>query len=205
MTIHFSDEEYENIIREPFNWHLKEECPEHLREELQYKIDLISGDDTTIKRAKLRRFFKRLWPQDAISGVNVDLKDRVKRISVFVGSAYGYCRELYIGKRANQTVIEGRWAKVSGYKANKEIQIPEVELDISVWNNFLSMLFDQINVQSWESRYVQDPVTVYDGLDWHLRIEFLDGDILESSGYEKWPDGWDEIHKLLCDCMSCLE
>lgn len=39
MTIIFTDEELKWIVKEPFKWHIKSDCPKGIRNELQNKID----------------------------------------------------------------------------------------------------------------------------------------------------------------------
>lgn len=41
MTVRFSVEEYEWIIQEPFNWHIKERCPGNLRKTIEEKFALL--------------------------------------------------------------------------------------------------------------------------------------------------------------------
>ena len=45
MIVHFTETEYEWIVKEPFNWHIKEGCPEHIRESLERKLDLFKADN----------------------------------------------------------------------------------------------------------------------------------------------------------------
>lgn len=41
----FTEEEMEWIIKEPFNWHVDEKCPEKLKEQIQKKFDAINRDE----------------------------------------------------------------------------------------------------------------------------------------------------------------
>ena len=39
MTIRFTKEELDNIVKEPFNWHISEECPKELRKTIAEKLE----------------------------------------------------------------------------------------------------------------------------------------------------------------------
>lgn len=43
MTIRFTDEELEQIEKEPFNWHPKKTCPDGLRKTISRKLNLIKS------------------------------------------------------------------------------------------------------------------------------------------------------------------
>lgn len=42
MTIVFSDEELKWIDKKPFNWSLKNECPEDLKTKIKRKLDILN-------------------------------------------------------------------------------------------------------------------------------------------------------------------
>lgn len=41
MTVNFTVEELKYIAKEPFNWHIKENCPERLKEDIEKKLRLL--------------------------------------------------------------------------------------------------------------------------------------------------------------------
>ena len=43
--IKFTEEELEWIVREPLNWHIKDGCPEDIRETLERKLKLLYEED----------------------------------------------------------------------------------------------------------------------------------------------------------------
>ena len=57
MTVRFSDEEYEWIITDLFNWHIKEGCPDHLRKKIEEKFALLDWfyEETNIPMTKRNR------------------------------------------------------------------------------------------------------------------------------------------------------
>lgn len=40
----FTEEEMKWIIKEPFNWHIDENCPEELREQIQRKMNILNKE-----------------------------------------------------------------------------------------------------------------------------------------------------------------
>lgn len=46
MTMTFTDEEYEWIVFEPANWHIRDGCPEEIRKRIQRKFDELGVKDT---------------------------------------------------------------------------------------------------------------------------------------------------------------
>lgn len=43
MTIYFTEEEKEYIVKELFNWHISENCPESIRKMLEPKLKLLKS------------------------------------------------------------------------------------------------------------------------------------------------------------------
>lgn len=49
MTLIFTDEEKEWLIKEPFNWHTKDGCPKEIAESIQQKLRLLETQKTSYR------------------------------------------------------------------------------------------------------------------------------------------------------------
>ena len=45
MTLHFTEEETEWIIMEPFNWHIADGCPDDIAKNIQRKLDRLKAQN----------------------------------------------------------------------------------------------------------------------------------------------------------------
>lgn len=45
MTIIFTDEELVNIVKTPFNWHVKEDCPPEEKKKIEKKLRLLYSQE----------------------------------------------------------------------------------------------------------------------------------------------------------------
>lgn len=50
MVVHFTEEEKEWIVEEPFNWHIAEGCPEIIAGDLRRKLDLLYASSEGVVR-----------------------------------------------------------------------------------------------------------------------------------------------------------
>ena len=50
MTIIFTDEEYEYIEKEPFNWHPKKSCPKEIKTSIEKKLKLLNDHSIANKK-----------------------------------------------------------------------------------------------------------------------------------------------------------
>ena len=41
MTIDFTEQERQYIVKEPLNWHVSEDCPESMREDIVRKLNAL--------------------------------------------------------------------------------------------------------------------------------------------------------------------
>lgn len=44
MTIIFTDDEIEWVVKEPFNWHIKNGCPSNLKKSIERKLKRLSNE-----------------------------------------------------------------------------------------------------------------------------------------------------------------
>lgn len=49
MHVIFTDEEKEWINMKPFNWTVKDGCPENIKKEIEKKLKVLSGDNAKPK------------------------------------------------------------------------------------------------------------------------------------------------------------
>lgn len=43
MTVRFTEQEWENIEKTPFYWHVKKDCPESIRSNIESKLSMLNN------------------------------------------------------------------------------------------------------------------------------------------------------------------
>jgi hypothetical protein len=63
------------------------------------------------------------------------------------------------------------------------------------WNEFVNKVLNE-NILRWEKRY-ENRIIALDGEEWKLKMEFIDLQEFESSGYNEYPYNWKNIRKII--------